>query len=208
MFKAYVLLLLICLAIFLINKKKLPPYFVYLGWLVAVIIVFEPLKMYLQEREVNINPLNHLYHFIELWLLCLTYYNYFSDRFLKKIILIILAVLTLAYPLISFFVEGIFNDCNLGFLINSILMIIFSLVFFYDLYSSNAEIKVLSFGFFWINCGTLIYTCGTFFQMGLSSYVKNLNEQLADDLNIINHVLNYFLYFTYAAGFLCTKEPS
>jgi len=208
MFKAYVFLLLICLAIFLINRKKLPPYFIYLGWLVAVVIVFEPLKMYLGNRHVNFNPLNHLYQFIELWLLCLTYHNYFSDRSSKKIILIILAVLTLVYPLISFFVEGIFNDCNFSFLINSILVIIFSLVFFYDLYTTNTEVKVLSFGFFWINCGNLIYTCGTFFQMGLHSYVKHLNADLADDLNVINHILNFFLYFTYGAGFLCTKRTS
>jgi len=208
MFQAYVFLLLICLTIFLINRKKLPPYFIYLGWLVAVTIVFEPLKMYLSKRNVSYNPLNHLYQFIELWLLCLTYYNYFSIKVLKKIILITLAVLTLAYPLISFFLEGMYNDCNLSFLINSILMIIFSMVFFYDLYITNTEIKVLSFGFFWINCGNLIFTCGTFFQMGLYSYLKNLNPQMANDLYTINHVLNYFLYFTYAAGFLCTKQTS
>jgi len=209
MFEAYIILLSVCFASFLINRKKILYYISPLGWLVGYALISELAGHYLDDQQLFDNPRQHLYQLVELWLLCLTYYWYYqsekADR-LRRMVPVLLAVFTLLYVFISFYVEGIYNDCIINFLITSVLMITLSTKFFYKLYIESTEINVLSFGFFWINAGNLLYASGTFFQMGLYTYVKSFNPVLAEDFMIINHVLNYFLYANYMAAFLCTKK--
>lgn len=206
MFEGYIILIIICFSAYLANRKHLPSYFIYLGCLVFIVLVIEALKFFLRAGKIEVNPIGHLYQLIELWMVCLTYYHYFSKASVKKTIAVLLIVLTPLYFFISVQYEKIWNESILSFSINSCLYIAFSLIFFYDLYTKGIQSDILTYAFFWINCGNLIYACGTFFQMGLQSYVNKIDPQLNEDLNIINHILNYFLYATYTAGFLCTKK--
>lgn len=206
MFQAYILLLLLCLCVYLINRKKLPPYFVFLGWLIAVVIVDELVSVYLNTIGLNSNPLDHLYQLFEICLLSLVYYHELKNKTLKKIIIAALVFVSIFYPVSSFILEGIYNDCMLSYLINGILIIFLSLAFFGEMYFRKSEINILSYGFFWINSGNLVYCSGSFLQMGLNTYIKDFNPALSNELIVINHVLNIFLYATYLIGFLCIKK--
>lgn len=206
MFTIYITLLCACFLCFIMNRKKLPHYFAFCGVLVFVVIGTELIK-----QQVDANPVNHLYQLVELWLISLMYYEYYKENknyFIVTALPLLLIVLTTLHLFISFYVEGIYNESTLGFIVNSLLTILLSTFFFYDLYSKNTEINIASYGFFWINAGNLLYACGTFFQMGLYAYVKKINPVLADELNLINQVLNYFLYVTYLVGFLCTVKQA
>lgn len=209
MFKAYIILLAVCVVSFVVDKKKIPFYLTPLGFLVGFVLIEELVCHYMKLKGINAHPVHHLYQFVELWALGLTYLFYYKEEKQEAMVKLTragLIILTILFPVVSFYVEGIYNECIINFLINSLMIILLSTHFFYKLYSENTEINVLQFGFFWINAGNLIYTCGTFFQMGLYSYVKSINPALAEDLNMINHVLNYFLYANYLAAFLCTKK--
>ncbi len=207
MFEAYIGLLLLCLCVYLINRKKLPSYFIYLGWLIVAVLLTEVVSRYIDSIGINTNPLDHLYQLLEIWLLSLAYYHVLKNKKIRKIIITVLVLVSIVYPVSSFFLEGIYNDCILSYLLNGILIISLSLVFFQELYNDeNPEMNILSHGFFWINCGNLIYYSGSFFQMGLNTYIRDFNPELAAQLKSIGHVLNYFLYATYLIGFLCIKK--
>jgi hypothetical protein len=209
MFQAYIILLSAGFCCFVFNCKKLPVYIIPLGFLVGFVLIEELACYSMKRSDTNTNPVHHLYQLVELYALGLSYYFYYKEKGTKPILKMVPAffiLLGFIYIAISFYAEGIYNESIINFLINSLLMIIFSTHFFYKLYFESTEINVLSFGFFWINAGNLIYACGTFFQMGLYTYVRSINPALADDLNMINHVLNYFLYANYLAAFLCTKK--
>jgi hypothetical protein len=211
MFWIYIILLAACFFCFLVNKKKLPKYLQYIGWLVGLVIIIELFKPLLKKNGINKHSLEHFYHLIEIWLFLLCYYTYNKEnknRPVVKAIPFLLIAVSVLYPFISFYIEGISNACTLCFLINSVLLILFALCFFYDLYVKNTEVNILSFGFFWINAGNLVYLCGTFFQMGLNAYILKTNPELAKELENINHVLNYFLYGTYLVAFLCTAKQT
>ena len=88
----------------------------------------------------------------------------------------------------------------------SIIVIFYGLRYIYQLYDSPPETSsLLTVPFFWINTGNLFFYCGTFFQMGLNSYIDSLDSNLAADLQIINKALNYTLYIFYFIGFTCRK---
>lgn len=206
MFEGYIILIIVCFTSYLLNRKRLPSYYIYLGCLIGIVLLIEMLKFFLKIKKIDVNPIEHLYQLIELWLMCLLYYHFFSKDVLKKVIAVLLIVLTPLFFFISVQYEKIWNESVLSFSINSCLYIAFSLIFFYDLYTNGIQSDILGYTFFWVNCGNLIYACGTFFQMGLQSYLNRIDPQLNDDLKIINHILNYFLYATYTIGFLCIKK--
>ncbi|MES2847818.1 MAG: hypothetical protein V4685_02095 [Bacteroidota bacterium] len=211
MFGIYITLLTACFLCFLAYKKKLPKYLHFAGWLVGLVIITELFKYSMNGKKSIINPVEHFYQLIEIWLLLMCYYVYNKENkneTIVKAIPFVLIAVSVLYPFISFYIEGINNECTLSFLINSLLLILLSLLFFYNLYVKNTEINILSFGFFWINAGNLVYLCGTFFQMGLYAYILKTNPALAQELKIINHVLNYFLYATYLVAFLCTAKQT
>jgi hypothetical protein len=107
---------------------------------------------------------------------------------------------------LSIWVEGIFNPNTASFIIGSILIILYSILYKYQLFTSPPTKESLLINpFFWINTANLFFYCGTFFQMGLDSYIRKGNAALADQLHIIIYGLNYMLHLLYLIGFLCKR---
>jgi len=63
--------------------------------------------------------------------------------------------------------------------------------------------KVWQIPEFWVCTGILFFFAGTFFQMGLHSFLFRTNRELANRLYVINHLLNILLYGLLTVGFLC-----
>lgn len=206
MFYAYVLLLVFCLFFYYQKKNLFPDYYKYIHYLLVFVLLVELIKEFFKRKGININPLNHFYEVIELILLSFFFYYLLDNKKIKKLIISIGPLLLVAYIVISIFVEGVYNNNTFSFISESIVMSFFSAVFFFELYISTVEKKVIDNPAFWICAGILIYNCGTFFQMGLHNYLEKRNHTLAEQLKIINYVLNYFLYATYLAGFICIKK--
>ena len=156
--------------------------------------------------EINYHPLDHLYQPIELIFLSILYYHAVNSHSLRKAIKILVPLAILISIAWSVQVEGVLNINTGSFIIGSTLVIVYSIFYKYQLFTSPPTKESLVVNpFFWINTGNLFFYCGTFFQMGLHNYISKTNAALADQLFVINHGLNYTLYILYLIGILCKR---
>jgi hypothetical protein len=205
-FFLYSLLIIACLVAYQLNKQSLPSYLRYLQYLLAIALFFEVGSEILTVRNINSNFIDHLYQPIELILLSALYYHALNKNSHMTIIRLGVPVALSASLILSVWIEGIFNPNTASFIIGSIFIILYSVLYKYQLFASPpTKESLLVNPIFWINTANLFFYCGTFFQMGLDSYIRKGNASLADELHIINHGLNYMLYVLYLIGFLCKR---
>jgi hypothetical protein len=208
MFELYILLLFGCLVAYFVNRKNLPASFLNLAMLLIVAIGFELIKQFQWGVNQNLHFLDHLYQPIEFTLLSSVYYHTFNNPFFKKTIIVFITVFLVFAFIASVFIEGIGQENTASFLLESFLLVVLSCLYIFELFEKPLFDNLLKIPFFWINTGILFYCAGTFFQMGLHSYFTARNPKLAEQLRLISHILNYFLYANFLTGFLCRRQKS
>lgn len=207
-FAIYMALVVACLMACAVNKRFFRETYLYFLLLLSSVLLFESGGLLWPEKAQNV--LNHVYQPVEFTLLTLIYKtilkNHFISRHWKKIVWgFVVVSLSL-----SVFVEGLTAPNTLSFLMGSVLVIIYALLYVYELYAYPPQYDGLfSNPYFWINTGHLFFYCGTFFQMGLDAYLMGIDIEVAMQLRIIIKALNYTLYTLYLTGFICrTVFPS
>jgi hypothetical protein len=205
MFTAYIALIVLCILTLLVNRQNLPRYFIYLLVLLSIVVIVEILEEYLQRIHINSYPLDHLYQPIEFGLLSIVYFKSFENPLIKKLLKTITPIFILYALIMSIFVEGIFHINTISFLTSCFLFVVISILYILELYFKNEEENPAKDPFFWINTGILFYSCGVFLQMGLYNFFENRAPDIAKQLNIINQLLNFFLYFNFLIGFMCKR---
>jgi hypothetical protein len=205
-FSLYSLLIIACLVAYQLNKQSLPAYLRYLQYLLAIALIFEVSAEILSLYDINSYFLDHFYQPIELIFLSTLYYHAIDNKTFRKTIRAVVLLALIVSIVLSIWVEGIFNPNTASFIIGSTLIILYSILYKYQLFTSPPTKESLLINpFFWINTANLFFYCGTFFQMGLDSYIRKGNAALADQLHIIIYGLNYMLHILYLIGFLCKR---
>lgn len=191
---------------YLLNKQSFPSYFINFLYLFIVVIVFELAALVLENAGVNHNFLDHLYQPLEISLLSGVYYHVVPDPRFKRIVIIAVPAFWIFAAYASIVLEGIGEPNTISFVAGSIIIIFYSMVYVVQLFTTPPlQDNLLSIPFFWINTGHLFFYFGTFFQMGMDSYIRSVDLALANKLVVINYALNFTLYLLYLNGFLCRK---
>lgn len=189
-----------------LNKQFLPPYLKYLQYLLLVSLIFEVSDEVMTHFGVNTHPLDHLYQPLELSLLSIIYFFAIDVRPFRQAVKVTMPIALFTMLFWSVGIEGIYNVNTGSFLLGSIIVIVYAIVYKYRLFTQPpTKESLLVNPFFWINTANLFFYCGTFFQMGLHDYIRKSNPTLADELFVINHGLNYVLHILYLTGFLCKR---
>lgn len=205
-FSFYILLIIACLVAYLLNKQSFPSYFINFLYLFIAVIVFELTALALQSIDVNHNFLDHLYQPVEVTLLSVVYYHVIPYRSFKKMMFFIIPLFWMFCLYASVFAEGITEPNTISFIAGSIIIIFYSMVYLVQLFTEPpTKDNLLAIPFFWINTGHLFFYFGTFFQMGMDTYIRSIDFALAEKLVVINYALNFTLYLLYLNGFLCRK---
>lgn len=203
-FNIYIALVIACLVACSIYRKFIPRYYKYFQILLSSIIVFE-VAGYLLPTPYN-NILDHLYQPFEFTFISLIYRETIKGETFKNCIKYLIPIFWVVAIILSVAVEGITSYNTYSFILGSVIIIFYGLRYIYELYDSPPETNsLLTVPFFWINTGNLFFYCGTFFQMGLNSYIDSLDPDMATGLQVINKALNYALYIFYFIGFVCRK---
>ena len=201
MFLAYLIIILISCIGYIHQKKRLPDSFKYLFMLLVFTLIIEISKFLLEKNGINKNPLEHLYQVIELPLLSIVFYNMIENPVIKLAIKRMAIFLPIVFLASSLFVEGLMNENTISFIIESIIIIFYSVIYIWEIYMDTKVENPLKVSFVWICTGFLLYYAGTFFQMGLHDYFSRKNPSLAESLGYINKVFNYLLYILFIIGF-------
>ena len=149
---------------------------------------------------MNNAPLIHLFVCVNILFFGIVYYQTLLSSILKKTIIFAIPCLMVITVLNALFVEGIWAFPSISNTAQSILFIVFSLTYFYQLLNRSEYVYIEKQGLFWINAGVLIYFSSNFFLFML--YNRMLESQ---DWNlwIIHSIANIIANIFYTIGLSC-----
>lgn len=206
LFSFYILLLIACLTTLLLNRQSLPSYFGYFVYLLLIVIVFEVVGQALSLEHINANFLDHAYQPLEVTILSLVYARVIMSVTFRRLVAFIVPAFWAFAAFSTFDLEGLASINTASFIGSTLVISFYALVYVFQLYKlPPSSESLLTVPFFWINTGHLFFYFGTFFQMGMDSYIRQADRALAERLVVINHALNFALYLLYLIGFSCRK---
>jgi hypothetical protein len=101
------------------------------------------------------------------------------------------------------FIQGLDNFNSYSYSIGSLLIVLFCIWYFYDLFQSEHSRRILSDPSFWICCGLFFYYCCSFPLFGLINFLRNMPRFNNKTLHIILYLMNIVLYSSFTIAFLC-----
>lgn len=153
----------------------------------------------------NNMPLLHLFIAISITFFSVIYYQAFYNKLLQKVVLFLGPAALMMVLVNAFFLQGIWMYPSLSNTIQSIVMIAFSLLYFYQIFTRQEYIHIEKQGLFWINSGVLIYFSINIFLFMLFNLVIAQQRQ---ELYAIHSVTNIISNILYAIGLLCKPQKT
>lgn len=148
-------------------------------------------------------PVIHVYIAVSMIMLGAMYYYAFFNLLFKKTIFWVSLLTFIAICINSVFIEGIWDYPSISNTILNIVMVCFSLVYFYQLLNLQEFVHIEKQGLFWINAGVLFYFSINIFLFML--FKQMLSEHL-EGFYIINDITNIIANILFTIGLLCRPQ--
>jgi hypothetical protein len=145
----------------------------------------------------------HFYIGINIFFFGVIYYYIFFESLLKKAVIVVTIAAFLIAIANVFFVQGIKEYPSISNTALSIMAILFSLVYFYQLFTRQEFVQIQKEGFFWINSGIIFYYSITIFMFMLRKQLYLAHQQ---DYYMINNITNIIANLIFAVGLLCKPQ--
>jgi len=145
----------------------------------------------------------HLFDMMAVIFFTLIYQRAFYKRVLKKMTLIF-GITSLAAMIFNvIFIESIWSYPSVSNTILSVLLIILSLIYFYELLSRQEFTYIEKQGMFWINSGVLFYFAITIFLFML---YKKISDTDRSNYYMMQSVMNIIANLIFSVGLLCKPQ--
>lgn len=142
----------------------------------------------------------HIYTMIEFTTITLFYQSVFKTLFSKKKALVLIASFVIFCLINAFYIQSwwIFNTYPRT--LESIVVIGFSLFYYYRITHQNVHLQIEKSPVFWISTAFFIYFSGGFFLFMLSNYILPLDPALRIMIWQIHAILSIILYILIYIG--------
>jgi hypothetical protein len=150
-------------------------------------------------------PIIHLFIVLSILFWGAIYYHAFFKPFLKKIIIILSATALLIVTINIIFIEGIWEYPSISNTVLSVLLIFFSLAYFYELLNRQEFIHIEKQGLFWINAGVIFYFSLNIFLFMLFNRIISVHQQ---DYYMIHNIVNIIANILFSVGLLCKPQKT
>ena len=150
----------------------------------------------------NNYPLIHLFGFGQALIFAVYFWQVLSAPQLKKTSLYFFVAYLVYYLLNSSFIENIYSFNTNAFSIQCILMILFSIIYYYQMYRDETEIYFEKIPDFWFVSGILFYFSVALFSFTMSRQI--LNGPLPW---LFHNLANTTKYILFAIGLWRSKPP-
>lgn len=175
-----------------------------IGLLLILTGIVEYMGAWMSSNKVRNEWLYNIFFVIEFSLFILTIFKELNNQNYKKVIafsyfcylMLVIINVTFIQPVTQFHIYT--------FAFGSLLMIITSGLFLYELinYSENDFFRE---PFFWICTGLLFFYVGNFLLMSSLNYINNNFKGLAKKLFLITELLSILEYLLFIVAFLCKR---
>jgi hypothetical protein len=165
--------------------------------------VFDLMLQLVIRMGINNNhPLIYIFVIVSIMFFATVYYYAFFSPTLKKAILI-LSVIALLITLFNvIFIESIWDYPSLSITVLGVLLILFSLMYFYQLLNRQEFVHIEKQGLFWINTGVLFYFSINLFLFMLFRQILLRHPEYY----MIHDVTNIIANILYSVGLLCKPQ--
>jgi hypothetical protein len=164
--------------------------------------VLELTKMW----TTNNLPAIHLFTIISIVFFAAIYYHAFFKPVFKTAIIILSAFAMLIVIFNIIFIEGIWEYPSLSITVLSVLLICFSLAYFYQIFNRQEFVHIEKQGLFWINAGVLLYfSINIFLFMLLRKIIASHQQEGYFMIHIITNIIANILY---TVGLLCKPQKT
>jgi hypothetical protein len=183
-------------------KENRIPVLVSFSYFLLLSFVIEYIAWSLSRRFITNTILYNYFTAFEFIFYLFFFWSVFTGSRMKKIILAVIIFYILCAVLnINFIQKGVFHSYtyNLG----SMLIVIFSITYFYFLFRFPEKNSLTKNPFFWIGIALLFYYTCTFFIYGLQNFITITIKNYNTILTRIEDFLNIVLYTLFSIGFLC-----
>lgn len=158
---------------------------------------------YLKVRHYNNLILFHFFDMMAAVFFTLIYHRAFYKQLFKKVTFILGGLSLLMMIFNAIFIEGLWKYPSVSNTVLCVLLIIFSLIYFYELLNRQEFTYIEKQGMFWVNSGVLFYFAFNIFLFMLYNKISN-----AEKLNyyMMQSVTNIIANLLYSVGLLCKPQ--
>lgn len=153
-------------------------------------------------KPLNTIPILHAFVIISVVFFGTIYYNLFLKQILKTVT-VLLAGLTLCIVIYKAF--DYFDYPSVSNTASSLLLIILSLIYFYQLLNPQTFIHIEKQGPFWFNSGVLFYSAVNIFLFMVFSKIPDKDKA---DYYVIFSITNIITNLIYSAALLCKPRKT
>jgi hypothetical protein len=164
----------------------------------------------IMKAEIRNNmPAYNLVPFVEFYFLTMLYMDYFSGRkYYDSFFAVCIAVFT-AIALLDLFVIHRFSVPNTyAHSLESFILVIYSLIYFYDHFTRAALVNNRLSPMFWVNAGVFIYFPVNMVLFLIANYLIRYNINLANQAFTMHSMFNIILNVCFAWAFICHRKKT
>lgn len=147
-------------------KSFLVPYF----FLIIISLGIEGLNMFFAESGANNTHIFHFFTIAEFTLISL-FYSFFFKKYFNPVLIYLIIPVFLVIAYIDYRLNGLNSMDNFSTSIESIVLIFYSLFFFYYVLKNLVFENLLATPVFWLNTAVLFYFSGNFILFIFSNYM-------------------------------------
>lgn len=191
----------------LLKYKNVKTHYLYL-FIFVVFATFTEigLNLYLNLVAKETRPSLHFYIMIEFLLISIYYMYYLNPLVRKKFFWVVIALFEIYCVVNVVFVQGLLVYPNFVRATESLLLMIFAIIFYYKL-MVEANIKKLSGEpVVWFNTALIIYFSTNFFFNILFNSILEMSRAFLYSISKLYLLNNVFLYILIAIGFWKSKK--
>ena len=163
------------------------------------------LNLYVKFVAKETRPSLHFYILIEFFLLSFFYLRFLNPLVRKNIFLVVVILFEAACIVNVAFIQGLFVYPNFVRAFESLILLVFGLIFFYKV-MIEANLKKLSAEpMIWFNTAIIIYFSTNFFFNILYNSILEMSREFLRQIANLYLLNNLFLYSLIAIGFMKSK---
>lgn len=199
-------LCLLPFVISLINLRKINLYLKPIFLLLTVNVAFEIVNVISASLHQSNNYILHYYTVLEFGLISL-FYSFFFKNYFNTIFITLLIPIFFFAAFLDYKVYGLYSIYNFSPSVECIILIIYSLFFFYYALKKLIFENLLSTPAFWINTAILFYFCGNLILFIFSNYLAKSDPAIYGILwGMIHTFFNILFNVILTVGFWKTKN--
>ncbi len=191
------------LSSFLYLKKENPLYLKTFSPFLVFSLIIEYCSTFLANKGIHTIPLYNVSSIIEFCFYLWVFYNIIKTKVFKKII----AFLFVGFPFISimniFFLQGIGNFNSITYSLGCLMLIFFSILYFFELFNVQSSYRLSNDPAFWICTALLFFYCVSFPVYVSTNLMKHFSKKLEDVIYPLVYILNIIMYSLFCVAFVC-----